>query len=217
MSQEIELKLNVERGDQAAVVNALRAVFPDIELKDSELRNIYFDTAALDLNQSKIALRIRRKDDRYIQTLKTQGQSINGVHIRGEWEWSLSNDLLDSEVLSAVDEWPERINVQALEPVFETNFRRYKADIRWQGLVIELAYDRGEVMAKGRQRKIHELEFELLPDNQQKTLKSNEEKVSILLGLVDLLGNHSESSLSLVADDISKAERGYELYLSSKS
>ncbi|HCL37363.1 MAG TPA: CYTH domain-containing protein, partial [Marinobacter hydrocarbonoclasticus] len=41
------------------------------------------------------ALRVRQAGDRYIQTLKTQGEFVNGAHRRQEWEWDLPGPDLD--------------------------------------------------------------------------------------------------------------------------
>lgn len=40
--------------------------------------NIYYDTPNRDLNQVRVALRIREKNGQYFQTLKTKGESVNG-------------------------------------------------------------------------------------------------------------------------------------------
>ena len=37
-----------------------------------------------------------KKQGRFIQTLKTRGQSRNGLSQRGEWEWPLEADQLDT-------------------------------------------------------------------------------------------------------------------------
>jgi inorganic triphosphatase YgiF len=75
---------------------------PDCEAGGQiELRNIYFDTPDFILNRQRMALRVRQKGSRFIQTLKTQGEFIDGGHRRMEWEWPLATAELDLSLLAA--------------------------------------------------------------------------------------------------------------------
>ena len=197
MAQEIELKLRVET--DANVSAQLCEFFSTESLVTQRLENTYFDTPSLDLNKAKVALRIRTKNDRLIQTLKTKGESVNGLHVRGEWEWDLEQAILDGELLKACEGWSADIDVESLVPVFKTDFDRHQADVNWKGSTFELAYDRGQVISKDKTAPIHEVELELKDGD-----------ASLLLELKSKL----ESAFPLKAHDISKAEAGYELYLS---
>lgn len=79
------------------------------------LRNIYFDSAQLALHERKIALRLRQSERAWVQTLKTKGVSVDGLHQRGEWEWPLPDmpalstnfvPRLNAALLSACKAWP---------------------------------------------------------------------------------------------------------------
>lgn len=108
MAKETEIKLRAS----AATLDALRA-HPLLKkrCKDGwqrhELSNCYYDTDTRDLAHAKVALRVRRDGDRYIQTLKSRGQSVAGLSERNEWEWPLSDATLDT---ARFDDscWPAR-------------------------------------------------------------------------------------------------------------
>lgn len=197
MSQEIELKLVLTQA--LAMDEIVRRLEPILSISGFErqpLRNIYFDTADRRLHQARIALRIREKHGRFIQTLKTKGAAVEGLHQRGEWEWSLVRPVLDVNVLRQHESWPGDIDPSALQPVFETNFMRHAAELEFMGSRIELAIDIGEIIAGDRREDLQELELELLS--------------GAVSGVLEL-GQKLKQCLPLVSSDISKAERGYRL------
>ncbi|WP_215201240.1 CYTH domain-containing protein, partial [Escherichia coli] len=49
--------------------------------------NQYYDTPGRELARAKVALRMRRDGEQYIQTLKSRGQSVAGLSERNEWDW----------------------------------------------------------------------------------------------------------------------------------
>ena len=199
MAIEIEMKLAVKDGvTDEAVESVLSDLLGGETWQETPLRNVYFDTSDLVLNKARIALRIRHKNGRYIQTLKTKGESINGLHRRGEWEWDLIEDALDLKLLKACDTWPRSVDVHMLMPVFETNFVRLVSKLHWQKSEIELAYDLGSVIVGSSKASIREIELEFLSGQE-----------SDLLSLAQCL----QQKLELKADDVSKAERGYQLFL----
>lgn len=199
MAIEIEMKLAVkERVTDAAVESVLSSLLGGKTWQETPLRNVYFDTSELVLNKARIALRIRHKNGRYIQTLKTKGEAINGLHRRGEWEWEVPNDVLDRALLISSEAWPDSVDVETLKPVFETNFVRLVSKLDWHQSEIELAYDVGKVVVGDMQIPIREIELELMSGSE-----------SGLLSLAQWL----QERIELKADDVSKAERGYRLFL----
>ncbi|MTI13607.1 CYTH domain-containing protein [Sansalvadorimonas verongulae] len=195
MGREIELKLSLAAADHGALLNApCLAGQPVVTL---HLANTYFDTPDAVLNQHRVALRVREKNGIYIQTLKTRGESVNGLSHRGEWEWQLEGPELDGRRLESV--WPEAlkgVDVSTLTPVFRTDFERKVIDFQWLGASIELALDKGHVVAGSRTQPISELELEL---------KEGDE--TALISLAEELGR----VIVLKPENISKAERGYRL------
>ncbi|MDX1451817.1 MAG: CYTH domain-containing protein [Oleiphilaceae bacterium] len=199
MPQEIETKLRVVQSalGVASILEELKRLLAVDEFALRRLRNIYFDTSRLLLNQHKVALRLREVEGEWLQTLKTQGEVVNGVHRRGEWEWPVTGKQLDVVKLSELAAWPKDVPIAQLQPVFETNFDRYLAIIDRADAKVELALDVGEIESNGRRDGIFEIELELV---------SGAEQV-----LFDL-SNTLRQSLPVEAYDCSKAERGYALF-----
>lgn len=206
MPIETELKLKVGAGERRDLVKELLALLPVQCFSRVAMVNIYFDTAELDLNRNKVALRIRQKQGRFIQTLKTQGQVVDGLHQRGEWEWELENAQLDEHCLKACSAWPSHIDVTSLRPLFQSNFERRFALLEWAGAEVELALDSGAITVQGECKNkvlsepIHEVEVELVSGASSGVLE---------------LGRVLQSELGLEVYDQSKAERGYRLYRAS--
>jgi len=198
LATEIELKLSiVGEHDKEALIQVEKCLLSlgvDQRLHKNELENAYFDTPDLRLNEERIALRIRKKSDRYIQTLKTKGQSINGLSKRGEWEWELDKPELNLVYLAQCDAWPKSVNADCLSKAFETNFTRHQVEFTWEGARIELALDRGEIISNGSCESINELELELISGNEND---------------LHLLCRELQKYITLIPSDVSKAERGY--------
>jgi len=161
MASELELKLRCteylawEGLMQALSATGVDGVDLDGRAKSKQLNNTYFDTPSLALNKARIALRLRTKAGRLIQTLKTAGQSINGLHQRGEWEWVLGDvsegvDMrqLDLSLLNALPQWDDiatSFDAKSLVPVFSTNFHRTECVFTYKGLKLELVLDQGSI------------------------------------------------------------------------
>lgn len=210
MATEVEIKLAFEDGLQDSHLNALVLVLKSLKCNSiyskKELKNAYFDTPDFSLNQHKVALRIRQfLDDQgepsFIQTFKTAGKSKGGLSKRGEWEWYLSKNELDASLLQACDAWPRSIHAKSLVTLFETNFTRFSFELTWGNSLIELVLDWGNIISKNQRESIHEIELELKQGSQE-DLKS---LAKILL-----------ENMPLHTSDLSKAERGVNLFQSSK-
>lgn len=204
MVKETEIKLRVSRDTLAALrEHPLLKKRNKGGWEQRELFNQYYDTPARDLAQAKVALRIRRDGDAFIQTLKSRGQSVAGLSERNEFDWSLDRAELD---LSKLDDscWPAalaELDKSLLQPLFSTDFVRQRADIAWgrgkAKVVIEAALDLGKVIAGEGEEEICELELEL-----------RQGEPAALLELAAELA----ADLPLMPCDISKAERGYRLF-----
>ena len=203
MAKELELKLDLGGQQKGVVMHLIEGVFKkeglSIEFSSKLLINQYYDTPEFDLNAHKMALRIRDLGGRYVQTLKTKGNSVDGFTERGEWEWDVCDISQRPELLTERDVWPEGIDVAKLAVVFETNFERQSAEFDFLGARIELAIDFGEVVSLGKTELINELELEL-KGGQVDGLKA--------------FGKLLLDALGAKPGDISKAERGYRLYRS---
>ncbi len=195
MSNETELKLLLSEHDHSRLMAApCLAGYPRVEL---HLSNTYFDTPEHALSDARVALRIREKNGRYIQTFKTKGQSIKGLSRRGEWEWDLDQPQLDLDKLA--DIWPQSltaIDTTSLQPVFRTDFKRQVIDMIWDHAEIEVALDLGHVIVGDKTSLISELELELKSGNE---------------AALHSLAKELQREADLIPGDISKAEQGYRL------
>ena len=204
MNKETEIKLRVSRETLAALrEHPLLAERNRSGWQRVELFNQYYDSAARDLAHARVALRLRRDGEQFIQTLKSRGQSVAGLSQRNEWDWYLQRPELDLSLLGD-DCWPAslaELDKSTLQPLFSTDFVREKADIGWgegEGeVLIEAALDLGNVRAGGREEAICELELELRKGQPEALLE-----LAVTLA----------QDLPLMPCDISKAERGYRLF-----
>ncbi|WP_210443884.1 inorganic triphosphatase, partial [Vibrio crassostreae] len=84
METEIELKFFVSPEFSETLRNKI-AETKVLQHSCRELGNIYFDTADNWLRKHDIGLRIRRFDDVFVQTVKTAGRVVAGLHQRPEY------------------------------------------------------------------------------------------------------------------------------------
>jgi len=158
---ELELKFQLGAG---AVEALQREAFPLDKADVSQLHAVYFDTAGHALRDGGFSLRVRRKGDTYIQTLKHR--SGGGLFERDEWETPTSGPDLDLSALESTPA-PAAIGDAALAPAFTVEVER-RAHIWRKGRTkIEAVFDTGLIVAGDRQEPIAELELELLEGSPQ--------------------------------------------------
>ncbi len=173
---ETELKFQVPRGQRGA----LRAAVATASARTTRLQAVYADTAGSHLAAASLALRLRKEGRVWVQTLKGRG---DGVASRFEHEVvlprvqgmpglpglpgppTLDASLHDGTALAPVLQRALGTG-GALLPVYRTDIQRLHRRLRFQGAVIELALDRGHLLA-GDQHSlvslaVHEIEFELI-------------------------------------------------------
>ncbi|EQB9036918.1 inorganic triphosphatase [Vibrio cholerae] len=199
METEIELKFFVSP-DFSTILRAKISETKVLQHSCRELGNTYFDTPDNWLRQHDIGLRIRRFDEVYVQTVKTAGRVVAGLHQRPEFNAEHHSNEPDLS-LHPADIWPqgkELTQLQAeLMPLFSTNFTREQWLISMaDGSQVEVAFDQGLVVAGDRQEPICEVELEL---------KSGQ--TDALFTLARQLCEHGGMRLG----NLSKAARGYRL------
>ena len=195
MVVELEIKLTLSERAQAQALEWLLAL-PEAKPGGQKLLvNRYYDTPDAALNRARAALRVRQSGNRYIQTLKTQGEFVDGAHRRQEWEWPLPGPELD---LSLLESTPvkQQLDLQQLRVAFETNFTRQVIMLETADAVVEVAVDSGEIVGGVQSRALHEVEFELKSGNP-----------ASLMSWARMLSDEVPVFLNLV----SKAEQGYYL------
>ncbi|MBL8487835.1 MAG: CYTH and CHAD domain-containing protein [Rhodocyclaceae bacterium] len=161
MAREVELKLSIPESAQSR--------FPRQPLlakaasrRTVRLVNLYYDTPRLDLMRRGIALRLRKAEGRWLQTVKLSAPSEGGLTSRPEWETPYGGHF----DFSAVDDKGTRRFLEEqgargrLAPIFETSFRRTTWKVESAGGVVEVMLDRGWIAAAGRREPISEVEIE---------------------------------------------------------
>jgi inorganic triphosphatase YgiF len=173
------------------------------------LLNTYFDTSDLALQQRRMAVRERLAGEQWLLTVKTAGQSQNGLSRRQEWEGpttpgALQFDTLVDDAALAQDLMGLRPNLRAL---FCTDFERQRCVITHAGAKIEVALDQGRIHVPGTDlsEPLLELELELLSGPEE-----------ALMALADVLRQTPQGTVRLVPSDASKAQRGMALWSRSR-
>ena len=169
------------------------------------LLNTYFDTPDLALQQRRMAVRERLAGEQWLLTVKTAGQSHNGLSRRQEWEGPTTPGALQFDKL--VDEAALAQNLMTLRPnlraLFCTDFERQRWVIAHGGAKIEVALDQGHIHVPGTDlsEPLLELELELLSGPEE-----------ALMALADVLRQTPQGSVMLMPSDASKAQRGMALW-----
>jgi triphosphatase len=199
---ETELKLSLQAPDLPRLL-----AHPLLLASGSRQRllNTYFDTPGLALQQARMAVRERLAGGQWLLTVKTAGQSQNGLSRRQEWEGPTTPGALQFDTL--VDDAALAQNLMTLRPnlqaLFCTDFERQRWVIDHAGAKIEVALDQGRIHVPGTDlsEPLLELELELLSGPEE-----------ALMALADVLRQTPQGTVMLVPNDASKAQRGMALW-----
>ncbi len=189
---EQELKLHVPKQGRAGVEKELLRG----RVQRVHLQAYYFDTPARDLVRAKIALRLRREGEQWVQTLKMPGENslsrIELNHNRPSADLDLS--LYAGEPFAAV----LAKHASGLSICYETDVHRVLRQTRSALGQVEIAFDTGLLRAGSLELPISEIEFELKRGQ---------------LAAVFALGKKWQQAHGLILDARSKSERGARLAL----
>jgi inorganic triphosphatase YgiF len=203
---ETELKLSLSAPELPRLLaHPLLAQTGDTQ----RLLNTYFDTPDLALQQRRMAVRERLAGGQWLLTVKTAGQSQNGLSRRQEWEGpttpgALQFDTLVDDAALAQDLMTLRPNLRAL---FCTDFERQRWVVTHDDAQIEVAMDQGRIHVPGTDlsEPLLELELELLSGPEE-----------ALMALADVLRQTPQGPVMLMPNDASKAQRGMALWSRSR-
>lgn len=158
---EIELKLAIDPDHHDRILR--HPLLRSTQQQQRMLHSIYFDTPDFALFRRRIALRLRRMDENWIQTLKAETRSVGALTSRPEWEMTVTDGrrpdftALPAEALEQLD----GIELRQVAPVFITEFQRTSWLIGNNHAQAEVALDAGEIRAGESRRAISEVEIEL--------------------------------------------------------
>src|SRR3984957_13643096 len=194
MGKEIELKFQV-LPRELRKLKAARTLHRKSSTEE-DLVSVYFDTPKHKLARNDVTLRVRRRGDKFFQTIKSGGS--NGSFRRGKWEHEIKGavpNLREARGTPLAPLLTKKLK-RRLKPVFETRIHRVSVPISKNGSRIEMALDEGEVCAGRQSTRISEIELEL-----------KRGKAGDLFKLAREMGKLAPATLSLK----SKSERGYDL------
>lgn len=184
---EIEYKLKIKNENQYDDIWSYicSEAFQQAEKpEEKKMLAIYLDTAENDLGKKNIALRKRSENSDLVLTVKWASKSAdNGLSERQEVNLPLSDDS-EAEMLKAIEsidlaDLKSIAHSSKLCSIVETRFVRKLVKIKYNESIIELAVDKGEIIAAGKTLPILELEAELY-----------EGTVEDLMRCTEILTNH---------------------------
>jgi inorganic triphosphatase YgiF len=160
------------------------------------MRTVYFDTPTGRLQRKKVSLRLRRVRTTGVMTLKWD--TGDGGLARGEIEVPVRSGEFDIALFDAATQSRLRalLRGEPLVPVYSTEVRRAVRMVQRHGATVEVAFDRGSILAGALREPIREIELEL--------------KAGPASGLL-LLARELASDLALRIDVRTKAARGARL------
>ncbi len=164
METEIELKFFVAPHFSEVLKEKIEA-HKLLQHSRRQLGNTYFDTPDNWLREHDIGMRIRSIEGALVQTVKTSGRVVAGLHQRPEFN-AKTDSTIPNLALHPQDIWPQGREPEELQQqllaLFSTNFVREQWLISTQdGSQIEVAFDLGEVSSGDKSTPICEVELEL--------------------------------------------------------
>ncbi len=200
MSMETELKLRFNPTDVETLLQ--HPIFATARpLGRQELYATYYDTPDRALLKIGVGMRVRLEKDCWIQTVKTAGVGLAGLHQRREWNVQVENERPVYQALPGELRESGELNKKLfnkLQPLFNTEFQRDAWEFRDDhGNCVEIALDQGRIQAGDAVAPISEIELELKEGGE----------VSALYHIAGALLD----SVPLNMENASKAQRGHAL------
>ena len=159
-----EIELKFELAVEACNALALAPALAGTRASRDKLLAVYFDTPARDLAKHRMALRLRRTNNRWHQALKAGASGTGGLHARDEWEMAARGAELDLSRFSSTPlaKLPgARTLHRRLAEAFRVEVERTKWRLTPQpGSSVEVALDVGAVSSGERRESILEVEIE---------------------------------------------------------
>lgn len=213
MGKEIELKLCLT--DSSLWDELLKDLIVDehidkATLKEESYMAAYYDTAAFHLKNAGFAYRVRKEGEQITATVKRGGSSEGGLHQREEFNKAVTDLKPDLKVFfdaPFAEELLRLIQGKRLKKLFSTSFKRHSLDVVFpDGTIIELAADKGEILAGKKKEELLEIELELKQGSIITLLRF---AATLAKKYPLLLENRSKYYRGLVLSDIEPDEHTY--------
>jgi len=158
--QEIELKLTCRDPLYLAGITATPILAAARDKSIRRLDSLYYDTQDQRLRRAGFTLRVREVGDRFVMTVK---QRQDGGLARFEREEALPSATLDREALGRLlpPEVLDGLGDAPVLPLFSSRIEREMGTLDFAGSTIEVALDRGRIVAGERSEAVAEIELEL--------------------------------------------------------
>ncbi len=198
---EIELKLLLQPAELARLLQLdafTQAVRPGSR-RERQLVSTYYDTQDMALAAHGIVYRVRDKGDGSFEaTVKAATKSSGGLSERLELNLPIagSEPVLDGFAALGLGYELRALAPQGVQALFTVRVKRITYILQYKSAVIEMAIDKGEIVAGAATDSIDEVELELL-----------EGETCDLLAYKELVAGQ----VSLRTEDRSKFERGLAL------
>ncbi len=168
---EVELKYHIECKKAEAILYEVTRYLSISNMEEEKLKAVYYDTLDNTLLQNRIAFRIRKEGEKTSATVKAQGTYKNGIFSRKEWNLDVSDkkeaDAKDLLLRMQLDiDLEEIVKDKLLIPKVTTEFVRKRKEIEIKGCLVELSFDKGEIITERGRDRFCEMELELLKGNQ---------------------------------------------------
>lgn len=132
------------------------------------MKSAYFDTEDKILSKNDIAFRIRMEGNRIVASLKWNGSSEKGLHIREEINVPIDNPIYflqpSADIFKESEQGRDLIDLigdKRLISLLEIHFLRRKLRIDTGKSIFEIAIDTGDIITSEGSKQICELEIEL--------------------------------------------------------
>lgn len=169
MPTELEMKLQIPDDSTAEKIFADKMVTDHLssEIKSTQMKSFYYDTPTNTLSKLRWSLRLRNEGDISVLSLKTSSVGVSGdLFSRNEWQ-CLSNSV-ESGIENLVEQGAPReildiVSQSSLVERCHIEFVRRSATLKLpDGVLVELAIDKGTIFAGEKRAPLYELELELL-------------------------------------------------------
>ena len=165
---EMEIKLSTSKESLKKLLDSslLKAAMVPDSLQEKELENYYYDTASYKLFHEGIAYRIRKSDAGYVATIKTDDASQGGFSERKEYNVPVGEAAPTLEGFAELGlelDLKKLLAEEELQVLFKVLVKR---QIRLLQItpetLLEMAIDKGNIVAGKSKEKIEEIEFEIV-------------------------------------------------------